>query len=125
VPSADELDGVVEYPELVRVFHTTDLAAARSIKERGFRDSTKSRGMDQERTGVWVADRAGYQQEAPLDSRVLILDLPEDELAEYEMSEEGDDPWREFLVPASILNTYEIVADCSLRDLLLDERPLT
>ena len=106
---------------LVRVFHTTTNAAeASSIKEHGFRDTTKAYLTDKEWTGVWLSDHPWAKDEVERDARVFELDLPEDELLKY--AGDNRDSWREFLVPASVLNRYEIVADYSLTEsLLLDE----
>jgi hypothetical protein len=39
---------------------------------------------------------------------VLVLDIPENVLAEYEWVEEESRNYRECLVPAAILNAYEV-----------------
>lgn len=75
---------------------------------------------DQEWTGVWVSDHPWAKDDVGRDARVLVLDVPEEELAGHEW--DNGDSWREFLVPASLLNRYEILTECSLTEsLLLDE----
>ena len=88
-------------------YHRTTAEAADLILRVGFRDTRGSYMTDREFEGVWMSDR-------PLDSNegacgnVLIridLDLAPDDLADYEWVEDGK-PYREWLVPADLLNRY-------------------
>jgi hypothetical protein len=83
-----------------------DRAAA--ILSHGFEDATGSYGTDFEYSGVWLSDRPLDCNDAGFSPAVNVLleielDLPEAEIADYEWIEE-DKGYREWLVPASILN---------------------
>ena len=58
---------------------------------------------DHEFSGVWVADRPLDPNEGAWGRFVISLDVPESELEPYEWVEEGRF-YREFLVPAELLN---------------------
>ena len=87
----------------MKVFHRTTHATA--ILSHGFRDGTGKYLTKHEYTGVWVSDRPLDASEGAHGETLLSLDVPEDVLAEHEWFEEGRE-FREFLVPASILNRY-------------------
>jgi hypothetical protein len=55
--------------------------------------------------GVWLADAPLCENEGAGGDTVLAVEIPEDVLTEWEWVEEGK-PYREFLVPASVLNEY-------------------
>lgn len=85
----------------MRVYHRTN--AVESILRAGFRDATGYYLTVNEHSGVWVSD-------APLDENagaggrfVISLEVPDDQLEPYEWAEDGK-PYREFLVPAELLN---------------------
>lgn len=94
----------------VRVYHRTDHAGA--IVEHGFRDATGTYMTDHEFSGVWVADRPLDPNEGAWGRFVISLDVPESELEPYEWVEEGRF-YREFLVPAELLNgrPFDVVQD--------------
>jgi hypothetical protein len=87
------------------VYHSTTQSAASEILRSGFKESGSAYLTDRQRRGVWVSD-------VPLDLHEglgsndavlqIVLDIP---LAEYEWIEEGK-PYREWLIPAAILNEY-------------------
>ncbi len=58
---------------------------------------------DQEFTGVWVSDCPLDINEGARGDVVLTLDVPIDVFERYEWIEEGK-PYRESLIPASVLN---------------------
>ena len=58
---------------------------------------------DQEFTGVWVSDCPLDINEGGRGDVVLTLDVPIDVFERYEWIEEGK-PYRESLIPASVLN---------------------
>jgi hypothetical protein len=54
-------------------------------------------------TGVWLSDSPLDDNEGASGDQVLEIDLPDALAAECEVVEEGK-PFREFLVPADVLN---------------------
>ncbi len=86
-------------------FHTTD--AAYVILRDGFRDGTGNymfAGFTL--TGVFLANRPVDCNEGATGGQVLAVDFGDDVcLDEFELVEEGK-PYREWCVPAEILNRY-------------------
>jgi hypothetical protein len=87
----------------MRVYHRTYHASA--IMEEGFRDAECCYLTDQLWRGVWVSDRPLDERQGADGDRVLVLTIPEQALLPYEWVEPKG--YREFLVPASLLNEYE------------------
>ena len=86
-------------------FHRTHHVAAEEILKSGFTDSTGNFMTDTELTGVWLSEVPDLYQ-GP-DEGVLLsvsMRLTEEELDYYEVKEDGK-PYREWLFPASMLNT--------------------
>ncbi|MGC1997634.1 MAG: hypothetical protein WA704_27475 [Pseudolabrys sp.] len=84
---------------MLTVFHRTTKDAAAKILQDGFRDITGRYLTDREWSGVWVSDR-------PLDNSEGAsgeIDIAEDLLTAFEWVEESK-PYREWLVPAAVLN---------------------
>jgi hypothetical protein len=94
------------------VYHSTTEAMAKEIIQNGFRDSKATYGTDLEWIGVFVCDKPLDVNEGAKGSTVLRITLPvtEDELAPYEWAEEGK-PFREWCVPASLLNRGTVQLD--------------
>jgi hypothetical protein len=100
----------------VRVFHRTWSRNAKSILKTGFEDRKGSHFTRTERTGVFVSA-------VPLDSNegadgdvLLSIEVPINVLNEYCWNESGK-LYREYLVPAEILNAY--------RPIWIDDAELT
>jgi hypothetical protein len=74
------------------------------ILANGFRDSEGMYLTNRKWRGVWVSDRDLEEHilEAPA---LLTFDVPAEVLAEYEWVQE-DLGYREFLVPATVLNMF-------------------
>jgi hypothetical protein len=100
----------------VRLYHSTP--AFDVILEHGFEDRSyvDSRGSSSTTSGVWFSDRAlgmTFEFEAAelsLGTRVLVVDLPAEIASRYEVFEaypgEEDKAFREFLIPAELVNGY-------------------
>lgn len=88
----------------MQFYHTTNHADA--ILAEGFRDATGPYMTARLWTGVWLADRPVDANEGVIGDTVLVLEIPEAVVKPYEWVEEGK-PYREFLVPAEIVNRYE------------------
>ena len=91
----------------MRVYHATSADAAGAILAGGFRDATGYFLTRQLHTGVWVADQPLDENEGATSENLLTLDVPDADLELYEWVEEGKG-YREFLVPAEILNRHAV-----------------
>jgi hypothetical protein len=90
-------------PLMLTVFHRTTKDAAAKILRDGFRDTTSRYLTDREWSGVWVSDRPLDNSEGASGEALLQIDIAEDLLTAFEWVEEGE-PFREWLVPAAVLN---------------------
>ena len=72
---------------------------------KGFKDATDRYMTDHLWTGVWLSDRPlGIQEGAHGDAVLEVTtNLSESDLADYEWIEEGK-PYREWLIPAALIN---------------------
>jgi hypothetical protein len=91
------------------VYHTTTAEAADRIIQSGFRDSTGTYMTDHLWTGVWVSDRPLGTNEGAKGNFLLQIDLrvSEEDIAQYEWVQE-DSTYREWLIPAGLLNSGAI-----------------
>jgi hypothetical protein len=111
----------------MRLYHVTDRAAADAILKQGFADAEVIHDDREVLIGVWLADRclAGEDDVGPRTGPVadvaLEIDLPARLVETYERRERGK-PYREFCVPASVLNRHEVDAVRELEDVELNER---
>ncbi|CAN5223052.1 hypothetical protein BH11ACT6_BH11ACT6_05090 [soil metagenome] len=98
-------------------FHTTDSAGV--ILRGGFRDHTSTYMLGVELTGIFIADRPLDANEGCKGDQVLQLTLPDTlDLDAFElMDESGYATYREWCVPAALLNTELL----SIRLLTVDE----
>jgi hypothetical protein len=110
------------------VYHRTYVSEA--ILADGFRDGVGTYLTADTYHGVWVSDRPLGSNEGASGDVILAIEAPEDVLSPFEWVEEGK-PYREWLVPADILNRCSIVEqtpdwmpedDCVRRGLGLSER---
>ena len=89
----------------MNLYHRTFAAAA--IITDGFRDGGDIPGV---RRGVWVYDEPLDEQEGALGNVVLhISGIPEAAVAGFELLDQNRRSFREFLVPADLLNRFPIV----------------
>jgi hypothetical protein len=89
-------------------YHTTD--AADAILRDGFRDATGSYGLVTfELTGVWLGDSPMSINEGATGDQVLQVEFPDDvDLDDFELIEEYK-PYREWCVPAALINARATV----------------
>jgi len=87
----------------VKLFHRTPQAA--SILKDGFRDGEGTYLTETMHRGVWLSDRPLDFGQGAKGNDLLLLDIPEDDISPFEWIEEGK-PYREFLVPAEIINRF-------------------
>jgi hypothetical protein len=93
------------------VYHRTRADIASAIMCNGFRDATGPYMTIYEHTGVWVSDRPLDINEGADGDTLLRIELRcrESELADYEWIED-EKPYREWLVPAALLNSLMMCA---------------
>lgn len=99
------------------LYHRTTRDAANNILANGFCDTTGTYMTEHEYTGIWLSN-------VPLDANegtkgdILLrvrLPLPESAIAQYEWIEEGK-PYREWLVPADLINPIMVVGEVQDND---------
>ena len=89
--------------ELNHYVHRTNRAAADEILRDGFRDGTGGYRTDQDHTGVWLSDRDIDVDPGAHTAVLLSVEIPAALVEPFEWIE-GGKPYREFLVPAAVLN---------------------
>ena len=86
----------------MRLYHRTNAAAR--IVEHGFRDGIGGYLTNGQHTGVWISDLPLDEAEGAMGEALFALDIEEAFIAVYEWIEEGK-PYREWMVPAALLNS--------------------
>jgi hypothetical protein len=96
-----------ESPTQIILYHTTSGEKADAIKRDGFRDGVGSYMTDTEHCGVWLSDRPLDANEGAGGDTTIAIDLPlsEADFDQYEWKEKGKG-YREWLIPAAIINKY-------------------
>jgi hypothetical protein len=94
----------------VKFFHHTTKEAARQILEEGFADRPRAWPAGTDLAGVWLSDvplDLNDHARHHYDIHLMLDGLEEDELAQFELLEEGreDRSYREWLVPSEIVNS--------------------
>jgi hypothetical protein len=103
------------------VYHRTTEETAADILEGGFVDSTGSNLTEEDAAGVWISDNPLDRKEAGDVLLRIKLDATDGDLADYEWVEQGES-YREWLVPAALLNDRGVVEVCDERPLRMDGR---
>ncbi|MBB02241.1 MAG: hypothetical protein CMJ47_06315 [Planctomyces sp.] len=85
----------------MRVFHRTP--HGQKIINEGFLDGEGTYMTGVMHRGVWLSDRPLDICEGAKGNDLLTLDIPENVLTPYEWNE-GGTPYREFLLPAEVVN---------------------
>lgn len=93
----------------MKLYHRTP--AAEIILKDGFKDGEGFFLANQLFTGVWLSDRPLTSNEGTKGDSLLTIEIPETVLLQYEWLEEGK-PYREFLVPANLVNAYGLPNLC-------------
>ena len=92
------------------LFHVTAGENAAAILRNGFRDVRGTYLSEVEHTGVWLSDRPLDSNEGPDGDVILSVLLPQLEaIADFEWVEDGK-PYREWLVPAALVNQIAAVS---------------
>lgn len=87
----------------MRLYHSTTETNASCIMHEGFRDCTGYYMTEEPHTGVWLSDMPLDENEGAASGALLSVELDETVVTPFEWVEEGK-PYREFLVPAKIVN---------------------
>ncbi len=90
---------------LISLFHGTSKAAAEQIRAHGFRDATGTYMTSRKVTGTWLSDRPLDESEGACSQAYFEVEIEGSLVEPYEWIEEGK-PYREFLVPARIINNH-------------------
>src|ERR1035437_6378948 len=90
------------------LYHSATRENAGSILREGFRDHTDYYMTRKLYTGVWLSDRPLDENEGASSEALLRLELDEASIVRFEWVEDGKG-YREFLVPAAIVNTAEAI----------------
>jgi hypothetical protein len=93
----------------VRLYHVTDRESAQKALAEGFHDSEVLHDDAEICIGVWLSDRClegeddvGPRQ-GPLPDHAVIVELDDDVVEAYERPA-PEKPYREFCVPAALVN---------------------
>jgi hypothetical protein len=88
------------------LYHNTFPESAAAVVATGFRDRVHFYMTPTRHRGVWFIDKPEFCPD-PDDRRSiwLVVDLPDEVVRRYEWVAEGS-PYREFLIPAQIVNRY-------------------
>jgi hypothetical protein len=94
----------------MKLFHRTNSKNAANILKHGFRDTTGSYMMNTNVTGVWVSDEILDEQAGAGGDAILQIEVKASkrDFDCFEVKEEGK-PYREWCVPARLLNEGKIV----------------
>jgi hypothetical protein len=86
----------------MRLYHVSD--QVETILEHGFVDGDSFYHSGKLHRGVWLFDRPAEGYPAA-DSRTVVVDIPDDLAVRHEWLEEDRD-YRQFLIPADLVNRY-------------------
>jgi hypothetical protein len=89
----------------MKLYHRTTQLAAEAIMRAGFRDGRGFYMTSQEWEGVWLSSKALDENEGAVGPVLLSIKIPQKTVAQYEWIQEGLG-YREFLVPAELVNRY-------------------
>jgi len=89
----------------MKLYHITTRERVDAISKKGFKDQTGTYGTGIFHKGIWISNVPLDINEGAMGDVLFSFEIPEKIIASYEWIEEGK-PYREFLVPAKILNTY-------------------
>jgi hypothetical protein len=89
----------------MKLFHSTSAAAAEAILANGFKDDVGNYLTLREwKEGVWLSDRQRDANEGAIAEALLIVEIDGRLIRSYEWVEDGDKGYRDWLIPAEVLN---------------------
>lgn len=89
---------------MLLLYHATSRDAAARVLNEGFLDQTGQYLTTSLHTGVWVSDRPEFYLQGAEALLEVDLQITEGAIAKYEWKNEPPMGYREFLVPASVVN---------------------
>jgi len=94
-----------------------DRGRARHIVACGFRDSKGYYGTENLHSGVWLSDRPLDADEGTVGNALLRVELNigDREFTQFEWIEDGK-PYREWLIPACLINELGTIVMAEIRD---------
>lgn len=97
---------VPPWAQMWKLYHRTNRVAARRIIRHGFRDSTNYYMTQRIETGVWLSSLPPDSSQGASGDVLLQVDtdLEENELAQYEFITKKKTGYREWLIPAAVIN---------------------
>jgi hypothetical protein len=111
----------------MRLYHVTDRASAEAILSEGFKDAEVLHDDSELLIGVWLSDRCLAGEDdvgprlGPVADVALCIEVPTEVAEAYERRDSAK-PYREFCVPAALLNDYAIEGLQELEDVDPAER---
>ena len=90
----------------MKLYHGTTAAACTAILAEGFSDGVGRYMTTAEHRGVWLSDRLLDENEGAPTEALLIVDIDSRLIAPYEWVNEPPMGYREFLIPAAIVNAH-------------------
>ena len=87
----------------MRLYHRTD--KWQEIMTEGFKDQVGHYMTGMAWIGVWFSSIPLDENQGGKGDTLLILEIPEREISQYELIEEGKS-YREFLLPSEVANMY-------------------
>jgi hypothetical protein len=105
----------------MRLYHVTDRASAETIIDDGFKDAEVIHDDSELLIGVWLADRCIAGEDdvgprlGPVADVAISIELPVDAVEGYEHTDSAK-AYREFCLPASLLNEYPVEGVQELED---------
>jgi hypothetical protein len=93
-------------------YHRTTDQRAELILREGFRDRTSNYLSDQTHTGVWLSNVPLDENEGACGNALLQVELPNEEMvSDYEWVQEESFGYREWLIPAALINSHGKVTE--------------
>ena len=89
------------------LYHATTEEAAANILQDGFWNDEATYMTVQMWRGVWLSDRPLEENEGIEGTALLTVNIPSELIKQYEWVQEGK-PYREFLIPAELINRYHV-----------------
>ena len=111
----------------MRLYHVTDRGSAELITEQGFQDAEVIHDERELLIGVWLSDRCLAGEDdvgprlGPVADVAIWLDMAAAEVEPYERTD-PEKPYREFCVPADMVNEHEIGGVQELQEFDVAER---
>jgi hypothetical protein len=106
----------------MRLYHVTDRSSAEAIITDGFQDAEVIHDDSELLIGVWLADRCLADEEdvgpraGPVADVALLVELSDEIVERYEHADAAK-PYREFCVPAALLNDHPVEGPVALEDI--------